>query len=153
MADIFNAKGNVAGIFKGTTVALTLGGGDQGGIKGALVQNINVNYSRSVSRIWELGSDDTYYVVGHTEGQASLSRIIGKADGDILDALADVCKAKDSVLNMSGTADLCEGEGVFAITLTGPVLISRSFSAEANQFVITSQSALMFSGLEKKRSA
>lgn len=151
MSDIFQAKGNVGGIFKGTTVALTLGGGPAGGIKGSLVQSVNVNYSRSISRIWELGSDDTYYVVGHTEGQAGLSRIIGKVDGDILDALADVCTAKDSVLNMSGTADLCEGEGGFAITLTGPALVSRAFAAEASQFVITSQSAIMFSGLEKAR--
>jgi hypothetical protein len=146
MADIFNAAGKIGGVFKGTTVALTLGGA---GIKGALVQNININYSRNVSRIWELGSDDTYYVIGHTEGQAQMSRIVSKNDGDILDALADACEAKGKILSMSGTADTCEGEGNFGIKMSGPMLISRSFAVDAQQFMITSQAGIMFSGLEK----
>ena len=146
MADLFNAAGKIGGIFKGTTIALTLGGA---GIQGALVQNIGINYQRNVSRIWELGSDDTYYVVGHTEGQATLSRIVGRADADLLDELADVCSAKDRTLNMTGVADTCEGQGNFAIVMVGPVLTSRNFSISADQFIITSQSALMFSGLNK----
>lgn len=146
MADIFNAKGGIGGIFKGTTVALTLGGGSQ---KGALVQNINLTYNRNVSRIWELGSDDTYYIIGHTEGQAGMSKIVGPSDNDILDQLGDACTAKDKTLNLTGTSDNCDGPGQFSLKATGPVLTSRGFSADANQFIITSQASFMFSGLEK----
>lgn len=146
MADIFQAAGKIGGVFKGTTIALTLGGA---GIKGALVQSVNINYSRSINRIWELGSDDTYYVVGHTEGQMQMSRIVGKADSDILDELSDVCQATSKTLNMSGTADTCDGQGTFNISATGPVLVSRGFSVDANQFMITSQAQLMFAGLNK----
>jgi hypothetical protein len=151
MADIFQAKGALGGVFKGTRVELVLGGGS-GALKGALVQNIGINYTRNISRIWEIGSDDTYYVVGHTEGQAQLSRIIAKASNDILDALSDACSASTNVLTMSGGADLCDTDGQgerFSITATGPVLVNRSFAIDANQFMMTSQAGIMFSGLQK----
>ena len=148
-ADIFQARGALGGVFKGTQVELTLGGG--GALKGALVQNIAINYSRNVSRIWELGSDDTYYIVGHTEGQAQLSRIVAKADADILDALADACTASTNVLNIATSADVCDDTGErFGVSAKGPVLVSRGFAIDAQQFMLTSQAGIMFSGLDKR---
>jgi len=154
MADMFGAKGAIGGIFKGTQVALTLGKGSLGGgtgQKGALVQTITLSYTRNVTRVWELGSNDTYYIIGHTEGQAQMNRIVAKVENDILDELGDACKAKDYLLNMSSTADACEGGGAkINLTASGPMLTQRSFSADAGQFVLTSSAAIMFSGLEKK---
>jgi hypothetical protein len=156
MADMYGAKGSVGGIVKGTQVALTLGkgnseGGAEGGGKGSLTQNLTLTYTRNVTRIWELGSNDTYYIVGHTEGQAGMSRIVAKIGGDILDDLADPCTAKDNVLVMSSIGDNCDTETNVELKLTasGPILTQRSFSAEAGRFIITDAAAIMFSGLEK----
>lgn len=150
MADMFKAKGSVAGVFKGTTVALTLGkGGGAGGSKGALVQSIQLTYTRNVTRVWELGSYDTYYVVGHTEGSANLTRIVSKADNDFLDALADVCDSKGNTLNITGTGDTCDGQASFALKANGPVVTQRGFAISADQFLISSNAALMFATLEK----
>ena len=148
MADYYGAKGAVGGIFKGTMVELTLGGG-KGGLRGAMAQNINITYARNVTRVWELGSDDTYYIIGHTEGQASLARIVAKKSEDILDVLGDACAAKDTVLQMSSSADGCEETDALSLTLTGPILTSRGFSMDVSQFVMSSTAALMFSGLHK----
>lgn len=150
MADMFKAKGSVAGVFKGTTVALTLGrGGGAGGAKGALVQSIQLTYTRNVTRVWELGSYDTFYVVGHTEGTAQLTRIVSKADEDFLDLLADVCDSKGNTLNIVGTGDTCDGQSSFSLKANGPVVTQRSFAISADQFLISSSAALMFATLEK----
>lgn len=151
MSDVFQARGSLGGVFKGTQVELTLGGSSNGALKGSLVQNIAINYTRNISRIWELGSEDTYYIVGHTEGQAQLSRIVAKASADILDALGDACTAASNVLNISTQADVCSDTGErFGVSAKGPVLVSRGFSIDANQFMLTSQAGIMFSGLEKR---
>lgn len=153
MADLFGARGAVGGIFKGTQVAVTLGKGTAGsgsGQKGSLVQTIALSYTRNVTRVWELGSNDSYFIVGHTEGQMQMNRIVAKVENDILDELGDACKAKESTLNVTSIANACEGGAKISLTVSGPMLTQRSFSADAGQFVLTSSAALMFAGLEKK---
>lgn len=151
MADMFQAKGSVAGVFKGTTVSLQLNSSDGGGSKGALVQSVQLTYTRNVTRVWELGSRDTYYVVGHPEGTCQLTRIVTKADNDFLDQLADVCDNKDKskTLVLTGTGTSCEGDSTFTLKMGGPVLTQRSFAIAADQFLISSTAALMFASLEK----
>lgn len=153
MGDLFGARGAVGGVFKGTQVAVTLGKGTAGGgtgMKGALVQTIALSYTRNVTRVWELGSSDTYFVVGHTEGQMQMNRIVAKVENDILDELSDACKAKEYLVNMTSIANACEGGAKISLVASGPMLTQRSFSADAGQFVLTSSAALMFAGLEKK---
>lgn len=155
--DIFQAKGAVGGVFKGTLVAITLGG--QGAAKGSLVQNLQINYRRDVNRIWELGSQDTYFIVGHTQGDASLSRIVGRADTDILDRLADACESVNKVLSVSSAGAAIGGEACpnsemdFSLVIGGPVLTSRSFAIASSNFLATSQAAIMFSSLSKTNAA
>lgn len=156
--DLYDAAGSVAGVFKGTKVKLNLGDGSgaEVALKGALVQSIDINYARQISRIWELGSEDTYYIVGRTEGQAGLSQIVGSQERDILDELADACAAKSKVLTLSGAANECdagENDNAFQVTCYGPALTSRSFSVNAQQFIINSQASIMFTGVSKNQAA
>lgn len=154
--DVFQSKGAVGGVYKGTLVALTIGGAQA--TKGSLVQSININYNRNVNRIWELGSQDTYYILGHTEGTAQLSRIIGRADTDILERMADACESVNQVISMSSAGPAVGGETPcpggeidFDITISGPVLINRSFSISADNFLITEGASIMFASLSKGR--
>lgn len=150
--DIYGAKGSIGGVFKGTKVKLIVGssgagsGGD-GGSNAAMVQNIAITYTRNVTRIWELGSDDTYYVIGHTEGTAQLNRIVAKATSDILDQFADACTAKDKTLKIEGTTTACDGTPKLNLTLTGPVMTQTGFSIDVGQFLIANSIAMMFSSL------
>jgi len=152
MADIYGAKSAIGGIFKGTAVKLTLGlaGGVQsGGLTGSMVQTISLSYSRNVTRVWELGSDDTYYVIGRAEGQAQLARIVAKKNEDLLDVLGDACKAKNALLKLTSEANGCEANPGISLTMSGPMLHQRGFSIDVNQFVMSSTAAIMFSGLDK----
>jgi hypothetical protein len=149
--DMFGSTGTVAGIFKGTGVKLILGTGDgsSNALVGALVQTIALTYTRDVTRVWELGSDNTYYIVGHTAGQMQMDRIVAKAGEDILDMLSDVCTSASTSLTLSNTEVDCSpaGGASFSLQIGGPVVTQRGFSMAANQFVVNSNAALMFSSL------
>lgn len=152
--DVFQAKGAVGGVFKGTLVAIVIGG--QQAAKGSLVQRINVSYQRGVNRIWELGSQDTYYILGHTQGNAGMDRIIGRADSDILDRLSDACTSINQVINLAGAGPALGGERPcpnseieFDLTIGGPILTGRSFSVTSDNFLVTEQASMMFASLSK----
>lgn len=155
-SDFYGAKGAIGGIFKGTGVTLSVnesGGTGGGGQKGALVQSVNLSYTRNITRVWELGSDDSYYIIGHTEGQAGMQRIVAKADEDILDKLSDACKAKTQTLTLASNpkndSDSCDATAMISLIMAGPVLTNRSFSVDAGQFIVNSQATIMFASLKK----
>lgn len=146
--DIYGSSTKLGGVFKGTTVALTLGDArGQGAGKGALIQNVSISYTRNVNRIWELGSDDTYFIIGHSEGQAQLAQIHAKMDADILSRLGDACEALTKTLVLDGRTSMCEDDATFKVTMTGPVLTNRTISIDAGQFVVNKSAAIMFTGL------
>ena len=150
--DIFRAGGGVGGVFKGTLVALVIGG--QTAAKGSLVQSISIDYNRQVNRVWELGSENTYFVLGHTEGACQLNKIVGKSDTDILEMMADACEAIEQTINVSsaagGIGEQCNGDNLdFDLTISGPILNRRSFSISADNFLITEAATVMFAALLK----
>ena len=160
-ADLFQSKGAVGGVYKGTLLAITLGDQNATGgttIKGSLVQQVTVQYARTVNRIWELGSPDTYFILGHTQGNAGLSRIVGRADSDILDQLADACTSINKVLNLSPAGPAVAGDQPcpnseidFDLVLGGPVLTNRAFALSVDNFMATEQAGIMFVSLSKGR--
>jgi hypothetical protein len=150
--DIFRAGGAVGGVYKGTLVALVIGG--ETAAKGSLVQSITIDYNRQVNRVWELGSEDTYFILGHTDGAAQLNKIVGQADTDILERLADACEAINQTISVSSTAggigEQCEGDNLdFDLTISGPILNRRSFAISADNFLITENATIMFAALLK----
>lgn len=151
MSDLLDARGAIGGVFKGATTKLTIGDGGGGGAQRAgLTQSVGINYSRGVSCIWELGTEDTYYVIGRTEGSVQTNRIVTKSvEGDLLDALRDACSAKDKTLSMSSTGEDCEEGSDFSLVASGPVVTGTSFNTNSGQFLINSGTSIMISGLER----
>lgn len=41
-----------------------------------IVQNFNLSHNRQFSRVWEIGSERSFFVAGHTVGQLGLSRVM-----------------------------------------------------------------------------
>jgi len=150
--DIFQAKGSVGGVFKGTLVAMVIGG--LTAAKGSLVQSVNINYARQVSRIWELGSEDTYFVLGHTQGNAALSKIVGRQDTDVLQAMSDACQAINQVITLTSTGGGIGGQCLddnldFNLVITGPIMDSIGFGVNANNFLITQDASIQFAALAR----
>ncbi len=148
MSDIFGTDSKLGGTFKGTSFALSLGG-VSGDFRGALVQQLSVNYARQLTRVWELGSRDQFYIEGHVEGSAQLQRVVGPAG--LIDTLtrnlANVCGAESRVLTLSAANNTCDGSVGGSMVLESPVATRVGFGASVANFVLDASLELTFTGL------
>jgi hypothetical protein len=94
MADVFGREDSpFAGAFAADKSILQLG--DMGSnAAGSLVQNLNVNYQQAVNQVFEIGSNNRYYVVGRTSGTIGFGRIVGPkiVALELLQRLGNVCQ-------------------------------------------------------------
>lgn len=162
MADFFKGgrKGDVkvGGVFNGTDVKINIGS-TSGGLVGALVQQIQITYRRQVNRILELGSDNTYYVVGRSEGDAQMQNIVGPSDSvqKAIDSLADACEVTKNVIKISADTQFCAtdaggasgNKGSVALTLEGCILTQIGITISTQDFTIVQTAGIMFSSLTK----
>jgi hypothetical protein len=151
MADIFGRNDSpFAGAFAADASKLVIGGQDQAT---HLVQNLSLNYSQNVNTLFEIGSNNRYYVVGRTTGQFQWGRIIGPtaAGSEFLALLGNPCSQgnKDLIMNLGNAA--CNGITKANINLTAKacVLMSVGYSMQAQDMLINEQLQGMFGQLNR----
>ncbi len=156
MADIFNRNAsNLAGVFTADAAKLVLKGN-----LGVLVQQMQVNYAQTVTRLYEVGANgpngasNTYYVGGRTNGQMSLNRVVGPSNSitAFYRQYGDVCKANANQINLTLTQTDCSKTGANATgatnyTISAAVITNVSVGVAAQDMLITDASQLMFSSL------
>lgn len=102
MASVFNNTQNFGGSFssKYSTVAF------QGFAAGHLTQQVQFQYQQQVTMLYELGSNNVYYVGGRAQGTATLSKLVGPAGVSVAALYADICKPGDiKISQQSGCYD------------------------------------------------
>lgn len=125
-----------------------------GGLTGVLMQNVQLNYSQQVTRLYELGNagmtTKVYYVGGRAQGTMGVAHVVGPGVSikQFYDTFGDVCQAQSNTLQIDLTPNLCEGNDRVAYDCKYCVLTSIGMSVAAQDFVINENSQLMFSGLE-----
>lgn len=67
---------NLPGGATGLGVGLGSGNGDQIAFPMGIVQNFNMGHNKSLTRVFELGSERSYFIPGRTIGQLSFSRVM-----------------------------------------------------------------------------
>lgn len=120
---------------------------------GLLTQQFNVNYQQPITRLYEVGTQLTYYVAGRPQGTANIARVLGP--GTVMSQLyacwGDVCQANANDLcfciqaNCIGNTD--QGFDAMRIGLKNVVLQSLGFSIQAQDMVINEQLGLFFTAL------
>ena len=174
MADIFGrASQAFGGAMAADSVKLTFSGGPTGAFtgpgteassgtglfeKGMLGQQLQMQYQQQVTRIYEIGTNLTYFVVGRTSGQVSLGRIIGPTAiaGAFYARYGDACNAAKNTLTFTAGAGCNSGATTRAVGSTAEytvlhVLInSIGISVNASDMMINEQVAMMFNSLEVK---
>jgi len=124
---------------------------------GVLLQNIQLQYSQNVTRLYELGKaggkTKVYYVSGRSQGQATLAHVIGPGDQvkQFYEKYGDVCQADVNSLDLDVEPNTCAAKGGPSIKswkCKYCVLINVGMSVAAQDFVINTQGTVMFSGLE-----
>lgn len=124
-----------------------------GAFTGVLMQNIQLSYQQQVTRLYELGTrgakTNVYYVSGRAQGTMSVAHVVGP--GVTIAAFyvkfSDVCKAGTNQLKIDLSPNLCDGSTPVVYTCKYCVLVSIGMSVAAQDFVINTNSQMMFSGL------
>jgi len=99
--DIYNRNAEYGGSFPADMATLTFG--KLANAKGAVVQQLNLNYEQAVSRLYEIGSPLFYYVHGRTDGTLTLQQVLGPSDivDQVIREFGDICSP--SSLQISAT--------------------------------------------------
>ena len=148
MPSIFNSGGKEQthnGSFRAEDLTVDFGG--QSGI-GALVQQAQFTVQRTVNMIYELGSNNVYYVGNRRQGTANLSRVVGSSTAfrQLLTKFGDMCKQDTLTLTAAGG---CGGQsGTVNYDLLYATLTSIGGSVTANDIVINEQLAFICSDID-----
>ena len=153
MADVYNRSGdNFGGAFAADAATISFAGEIGAGL---LVQTLNCNYTQQVTRIWELGSDTTYYVVGRCSGQMGMNRVIGPRVLQIAfyQNYGDACNAANNQIHVDARAGCSSNQtsdqyGSMSLDMKNCVITTLGFAVSANDMVLNETIGMMFASLE-----
>lgn len=130
------------GSFRADQLEMSFGGDP---VDGFLVQQVQFSFTQQVTLLYEIGSANVYYVGGRSQGNATLSRVIGPqaAAADFVNKYNDICEPQPIELDASQGCSKGSGGGV-RYTLEEAVLITISVSVTAQDTVINEQLQFMF---------
>ena len=147
MADVFNRlSDSFGGAFAADSARITFA--DLG--PGLLIQSLDVGYNQQVRQVWEIGSNDTYYVAGRTSGTVTMRRIIGPRAIQVAfyQKYGDVCEAATNQFQISGNAACgATALGRFAIKVKFVVITAIGLSVAAADMVINEAVTMMIASM------
>ena len=117
-----------------------------------MVQQVAIQYAQNVNRLWEVGSANTYFIAGRTQGTISLKRVVGSqgVSTGFIKQYGDVCNMPGNTLTFSFqngcTPGSSTGEG--DLTCSGIVINSLAYSVAAADMIINEDMTMMFARLE-----
>lgn len=157
--DVFNRAGqDFGGAVAADAARVVFAAPDlSGGGVGMLVQQLGLNYQQQVTRVFEVGSDKTFYIVGRTQGQVSMARILGPRPVQLgfYTKFGNACNAATNNINFVADAG-CPGNnggtsfssGTYAFTIKFAVIIQLGITIQAQDMVINEQVGMMFAALD-----
>ena len=166
--DMFGKSISYGGGFSSDATIMNLSGIDSsqsgpastgGQLTGMLVRELNVQYQQSVNRVYELGSNNVYFICGRSAGQASMGRIISESNlvNTFLSLIGNIClqPVGGFTLNLAGSmhcGSIPSPSGSltpngFNISLNAPVLVGVSLAVQAEQMLITEGLQIMFASM------
>lgn len=125
--------------------------GTSGGV-GMLTQQLSFNYQQQITRIYELGSNLSFYVAGRTQGNLSIGRVIGPRPVAVAfyQKYGNVCNAATNHLDIEMSTG-CRQIGDFAqqyrFSLKFCVISSIGVSVASQDMLINEQLQVMFASL------
>ena len=124
------------------------------GSAGAVVQQLQISFERTMNMLYEIGSNNVYYVGDRRRGQIQGSRVVAGASSfrDMIEKYGDLCKAKTNSLTLTASTAGCGG-GVGVIRpieydCKGVVLTSIGALVTAQDIVITENIGFQFVELD-----
>jgi hypothetical protein len=122
---------------------------------GLLTQQLNFSYQQNVTRLYEVGTNYQYYVVGRAQGSVSLNRVLGPRPlaFSFYAVYGNACNAADNTINLSmrqgcvSALDPTAAATLTRLSMLGVLLQSVGFSVQAEQMMVQEQVQGMFISL------
>ena len=120
-----------------------------GGGVGLLCQEIQFTYQQRVTRLYEIGSHFTFYVVGRTAGEAHVQRVLGPRPVSLAfySTYGNPCTTGTLLFQIGVGCVLGDIEGSLSFVLTGVLLTSISISVRAEDMIVAESLHMMFVAL------
>lgn len=138
------------GAFAADAAVVTFGGIDGGGV-GLLTQQLSFQYQQQITRLYEVGSRNTFYVGGRSQGSASVARVLGPRPVTAAFYLVygNICNAATNTLMFSLISGCNPGDvlGGMVFALVGVVINSIGVSVSAEQMIVNEQLQMMYVAL------
>ena len=153
MASVFQGNSqSVGGAVKAEHVKLTGSGFASG--KGAVVQQLQIQFERSMNMLYEIGSQNVYYVGDRRRGTVQGSRVVA-GSGDFKTMIAtywDMCKANTNNMEIrADSSNACASAAAVSSVkydCKGVVLVNIGASVTEQDIVITESVGFQFVELE-----
>lgn len=134
-------------------IDLSLECGAQLASAGLITQQLNIQYQQPITRLYEVGTQKTYYIAGRPQGTASLARVLGPGVvmAALYSCLGNVCNADQNDMCLciqSGCIGADDPDfTAMQLGLKNVVLQSLGFSIQAQDMMINEQMSLFFTAL------
>jgi hypothetical protein len=153
MPDVYSrASQNLADIIPvdAAKIAFSAGDGNAFGI-GMLTQNIQISYQQQINRLYEIGTNNTYFVGGRTQGQIAIGRIIGPRALQVAfyAKYGDMCQAKSNNINLT-TGGTCDGTATAGakFSMKYCVITNIGIAIGAQDMIVNENLQMMYVSLE-----
>lgn len=167
-SDILARAGNdFQGSFAADAARVTFASGAPGSNAGylgvgMLTQTIGINYQQSISRIYEIGTNYTYLVVGRAAGQISLARVLGPRPVQLAfyTKFGNACNAASNNLNFEADTGCPQGDsasvnpgaqgglvGTYKFGIHNAVITNLGINIGAQDMVINESIGMLFVSL------
>jgi hypothetical protein len=145
-------------VFKGAFFTTAGSGLKFGDSNLSLVQNLSTSMQQPITPLYEIGSNNRYYVVGKSTGNFTIAQILGFKDADkksvvqqVAD-MADPCKITNMTLiypgntcNAGGAAG--GGKQELRLNMTGVLVQSIQITQQAQDNIVTANLAGIFTSM------
>jgi hypothetical protein len=161
--DIYGRTGNdFGGSFAADAAKIVFTGGSAGDLVGTgggvglLTQQLQVGYTQQVSRIYEVGSNFTFLIMGRSQGQFSVGRVLGPRPLQLAfySKYGNVCNAATNLLSLQLATGCSDAPGAagglasIAYLIRNAVLISVSLTVAAADMIVNEALQGMFVSLD-----
>ena len=126
---------------------------------GLLIQSLQVGYQQPVQPLFEIGSNNRYYIVGRTQGEMGVSRVYGppQLTDAILSRLGNVCAQGDRTLRLEmGNASCFTAAGGStqrgqSVSLIAEACVAKgvTYRTEAQQLMLSEDMQVQFGQLSR----
>ena len=140
------------GAFSADSALLAFAGLGLAGGVGLLTQQLNFQYAQNIQRLYEVGTNWTFYVTRRAQGSASMSRVLGPRPVifSFYSVYGNACNAATNTITFSmqqgcvAPNDPQAAATLRLLWLIGIVIQSVAFSAQAEQMIVNEQVQLMY---------